>query len=146
MHRKTSSRSAPIHFLLAVVLLSGLLAGCGGDGGSGDGAQQGSPEGEKKQEAKRQGGGAAVGGGKSKIALGKIMAAEPDRSVLILRPTAEVQGGKRMLFKVRDNAEISVNNRPAELTDVKKGQDAQIYYVFRNEKNRAVEVKVIGGG
>ncbi len=139
-------RSSTTLLLLAVVLLLGLLAGCGGDGGSGDGAQQGSPDEGKKQEAKRQGDGAAMGGGKSKIALGTIITAEPDRSVLILRPTTEVQGGKRMLFKVRDNAEISVNNRPAELTDVKKGQDAQIYYVFRNEKNRAVEVKVIGGG
>ncbi len=139
-------RSSMTLLLLAVVLLLGLLAGCGGDGGSGDGAQQGSPDEEKKQEAKKQGDGAAKGGGERKIALGTIITAEPDRSVLILRPTAEVQGGERMLFKVRDNAEISINNRPAELTDVKKGQDAQIYYVFRNEKNRALEVTIIEGG
>jgi hypothetical protein len=130
-------------FIVPVFLAVLVLAGCGGgenqpqNGGSQGGDGSG---GEKQDEAPR--GNAS----KVKIALGTIISAEPDRRVLILRPTAEVQGGQRMLFKVRDTTEILLNNSPAELTDVKKGQDAQISYVVRKEKNQALEVTIVEGG
>ena len=141
--------------LVVSVLLAGLLWGCGGGGDqSGSGGSQGSDEeqqGQAQQGEAQQGGGeqgqAAQGGPpEAKIALGRVIAVVPDRRKIILRPSAEVQDGERMIFKVRDEAEISLNDQPAEMDVVQEGQQAQIEYIVVNEQNRARRVELIAEG
>ena len=150
--------AAPL--LVVSVLLAGLLWGCGGGGDqSGSGGSQGGDEeqqgeahqGEAQQDEAQQGGGeqgqAAQGDPpEAKIALGRVVAVVPDRRKIILRPSAEVQGGERMSFKVRDDAEISLNDQPAEMDGVQEGQQAQIEYIVVNEQNRARRVQLIAEG
>jgi hypothetical protein len=53
-----------------------------------------------------------------------------------------------MRFRVNpEKAEIMLDDKEAELADIKKGQQAQVSYVVRNEKrNMAREVQVFGDG
>jgi len=141
--------------LVASVLLAGLLWGCGGGADqSGSGGSQGGDEeqqGQAQQGEAQQGGGeqgqAAQGGPpEAKIALGEVVAVAPDKRKIFLRPSTEVQGGERMVFKVKDNAEISLNDQPAEMDGVQEGQQAQIEYIVVNEQNRARRVELIGEG
>ena len=143
-------------FFVVLVLLAGLLVGCGGgedqsgSGGSqdGDGEQQGeAAQGEGEQAGTGEQGEAAQGDAPEvKIALGRVIAAVPDRRKIILRPSAEVQGGERMVFKVRDEAEITLNDQPAQMDGVQEGQQAQIEYIVVNEQNRARRVELIAEG
>lgn len=143
-------------FFVVLVLLAGLLVGCGGgedqsgSGGSqdGDGEQQGeAAQGEGEQAGTGEQGEAAQGDPPEvKIALGRVIAAVPDRRKIILRPSAEVQGGERMVFKVRDEAEITLNDQPAQMDGVQEGQQAQIEYIVVNEQNRARRVELIAEG
>jgi hypothetical protein len=131
-------------FLLVFILLSGLLAGCGGGGNqSGNGGSQG--DGAPGEGEQQQGGAAQEDAGR-KIALGTVVSVKPDRRRIVLRPTAEVQDGERVTFKVRKNAEITLDNKEAEMADVKEGQRAQIEYIVKNELNRARSVALISGG
>jgi hypothetical protein len=92
-------------------------------------------------------GGAAQGGAlQVKIALGTITSVKPDQRKIILRPSTEIQGGERMIFKVIDKAEITLNDKPAEMTDMEEGQQAQIQYVVVNDVNRARAVGLISDG
>jgi hypothetical protein len=126
-------------FLIALVLL---LAGCGGGGQSGNGG-----EAQKGGEKQAQKGGEKPGGGAPvKVALGTIQSVQPDEWKVVLKPSTEIQGGEQMTFNVRKKAEISINNKEAELTDVEAGQQAQIQYVTRKEENRALAVQVVEGG
>ena len=152
MHLRSSSAAL---LLVVSVLLAGLLWGCGGGGDqSGSGGSQGGDEnqqGEAQQGEAQQGGGeqgqAAQGDPpEAKIALGRVIAVVPDRRKIILRPSAEVQGGERMVFKVRDDAEISLNDQPAEMDGVQEGQQAQIEYIVVDEQNRARRVELIAEG
>lgn len=133
-------------FLITLILL---LAGCGGGDQSGSGggeAQQGGEE-QAQQGGGDQGGGAAnQGPPQVKVALGTIESVQPDSRTVVLKPSTEIQGGEQMTFKVRKNAEISVNDQEAELADVEAGQQAQIQYVTRQEENRALAVQVVEGG
>ena len=109
-------RRPPTAFFFVVsVLLAGLLVGCGGGDQSGSGGSQGGDgqqQGEAQQGEAQQGGAGEQGQAAQgdppevKIALGRVIAVVPDRRKIILRPSAEVQGGERMSFKVRDDAEI----------------------------------------
>jgi hypothetical protein len=136
--------SSRVLLLGAFILLAGLLAGCGGgEGQPGNNESQngGAPGGKKEQ------GGAAQGDAlQAKIALGTITSVRPDHRRIILRPSTEIQGGKRMVFKIIDKAEITLNDKPAEMTDVKEGQQAQIQYVVVNDVNRARVVALISDG
>ena len=126
-------------FLIALVLL---LAGCGGEGQSGNGG--GAQKGGAKQAQK--GGAADRGGAPVKVALGTIQSVQPDDWKIVLKPSSKIQGGEQMTFNVRKKAEISINNKEAELTDVEAGQQAQIQYVTRKEENRALAVQVVESG
>jgi hypothetical protein len=136
-------------FFVVSVLLAGLLVGCGGgdqSGGSGsqggDGQQQGqAQQGEAQQGEAQQGDPPEV-----KIALGRVINVIPDRRKVILQPSAEAQGGERMIFKVNEGAEIVLNNEPAEMADVAEGQQAQIEYLVVKEQNRARLVELISEG
>ena len=142
-------------FLIVSVLLAGLLVGCGGGDQSGSGGSQGGDgqqQGEAQQGEAQQGGAGEQGQAAQgdppevKIALGRVIAVVPDRRKIILRPSAEIQGGERMIFKVRDDAEISLNDQPAEMDGAQEGQQAQIEYIVVNEQNRARRVELIAEG
>jgi hypothetical protein len=132
--------TAALSFIVSI-LLAGLLAGCagGGDqagnGGGGDGEQGQAAQGEGTQANAPQ----------FKIALGEVIAVKPDRRKIILRPSAEAQGD-RLVFKVIDDAEITLDDQPAEMADVQEGQQAQIEYIAFNEQNRARIVELISSG
>lgn len=137
-----SRRSSTTLFLLAAILLSGLLVGCGGGEQSGNGARDGGASGAK--EEKGRAGAANKGGPKGKIALGRIVATDPERRKIVLRPTAEVQGGERLIFKIAQNAEITLDDKEAELADIEEGQQAQVSYsvvkVVNKDTNKSREV------
>ena len=141
-------------FFVVLVLLAGLLVGCGGgedqsgSGGSqdGDGEQQGeAAQGEGEQAGTGEQGEAAQGDPPEvKIALGRVISVKLDRRKIILRPSTEQQGD-RLVFKVVDDAQITLDDQQAEMADVQEGQQAQITYVVVNEQNRARVVGLISG-
>ena len=134
-------RSAALIFI-ASILLAGLIAGCAGGGEqSGDGGSQG---GEEQQGEAAQGEGNQANAPETKIALGSIISVKPDRRKIILRPSTEQQGD-RLVFKVVDEAQITLDDQQAEMADVREGQQAQITYVVVNEQNRARVVGLISG-
>ncbi len=134
-------RSAALIFI-ASILLAGLLAGCAGGGEqSGDGGSQG---GEEQQGEAAQGEGNQADAPETKIALGRVISVKPDRRKIILRPSTEQQGD-RLVFKVVDDAQITLDDQQAEMADAQEGQQAQITYVTVSEQNRARVVGLISG-
>jgi hypothetical protein len=132
--------SAALFFIVSI-LLAGLLAGCGGGGDqAADSGSQGG-DGEQQGEA-AQGEGTQANAPQVKIALGRVISVKPDRRKIILRPSTEQQGD-RLIFKVRDDAEITLDDQQVEMADVQEGQQAQIEYVVVNEQNRARAVELI---
>jgi hypothetical protein len=130
-------------FFIASILLAGLLTGCAGGGDqAGNGGSQGG-EGEQGQAA--QGEGTQANALQFKIALGTIVSVKPDRRKIVLRPSTEQQGD-RLIFKVVDDAQITLNDQPAEMVDVQEGLQAQIEYITVNEQNRARTVELINSG
>src|SRR5215218_3805108 len=113
----------PAFLLVLLVLTMGLVAGCGGGGEqSGNGSQDDAPGGTKKQ-----GGEAAERESRQvKVALGTLSVVNVENRWIALQPTAETEGGDRTIFRVREDAEITLDDKEAELADVKKGQQAQI--------------------
>ena len=137
--------SAATLFSIALVLLLGFLAGCGGDqSGSGE-SQGGGQQGGGEQGAKQGGKAADEGPSQAKVSLGTIESVQPDKRKLVLKPSFEAQGGDQITFNVRKNAEIQVKDQPAELSEIQSGQQAQVEYVTKNDVNRAVSVQVVGG-
>jgi hypothetical protein len=139
--------SAAMPFLILLVLHLGFLAGCGGNQ-SGNGGSQGGEQGGSQQQGGQQQGGEATDEGPSqeKVALGSVESVKPDRRKIVLKPSFEAQGGDRITFKVRQDAQIQVNDQEADLSDIQQGQQAQIEYVINNEVNRARSVQIVGGG
>ena len=68
-----------------------------------------------------------------------------DRRKIVLRPSTEQQGD-RLVFKVVDDAQITLNDQQAEMADVQEGLQAQIEYVTVNEQNKARVVELINSG
>jgi hypothetical protein len=127
-------------FFIASILLAALLAGCAGGGDqAGNGGSQGG-EGEQAQ-----GEGAQANAPQLKIALGTIVSVKPDRRKIVLRPSTEQQGD-RLVFKIVDDAQITLNDQQAEMADVQEGQQAQVEYLTVNEQNKAREVELINSG
>ena len=132
--------------LAAFFLLAGLLAGCGGSDGAGSGSQNGGGNGG---DGGAGGGGAGGAGGgaegatESKIALGRVVSVKPDNGKIVLREVAAGdQAGKRMVFKVKKNARITLDDKQAELADAKESQQAQIEHVGIEENNRGKTVEL----
>ena len=130
--RETSAVSKILLPLVLALLLVGLLAGCSGSDQSGGGQQEGNSGGKvaKKEKLSR------------KVAIGTVRAYKDDRRRLSLRPAAEAQGDKPLGFKVRKNAQVTLDGEQAELGDIEEGQQAQIRYVVKNEVNRAIIVQL----
>jgi hypothetical protein len=125
--RETSAVSTILPLVLSLLLV-GLLAGCGGSDQSGGGQQEGKAA--KKEKLSR------------KVAIGTVRAYKDDRRRLSLRPASEAQGDKPLGFKVRKNAQVTLDGEQAELGDIAEGQQAQIRYVVKNDVNRAIIVQL----
>lgn len=126
---------AALVYLVVFVLLTGLLAGCGGDG-SQDSAEKKPGDGTPKKAAPQK-----------KIALGKVKAVVPDRRRLVLRQANQVDGAKKLAFNVRKTAEIDLDGKKVEMDGIKEGQQAQVKYVVtKNEVNAALTVHVFETG
>jgi hypothetical protein len=132
-------------FLATIVLIAGLLTGCGGDQ-SGSGSQQdGGSKAEQDQNApKKQGKNAP----KKKILFGTVTFVNPKTEGFSVRPTIDEQGNKPVAFRLAKETSITLGGKEAKLEDMKKGQQAQVEYVERNERNRARSVRLFeaGGG
>jgi ABC-type Fe3+-hydroxamate transport system substrate-binding protein len=135
--------SAALFFILLSISLAGLLAGCAGGGDQAGNGGDGS--GEKQQGEKQQGGTTQAKAPQVKIALGRVVSVKPDRRKIILRPSSQQQGN-RLVFKVVDNAQISLDDQKAEMADVKEDQQAKVEYVTTNDQNRARVLELISPG
>ncbi|HET6660052.1 MAG TPA: hypothetical protein VFH16_09065 [Rubrobacter sp.] len=133
-------------FLATIVLITGLLTGCGGGDQSGSGSQQdGGSKAEQDQNApKKQGKNAP----KKKILFGTVTFVNPKTEGFSVRPTIDEQGNKPVAFRLAKETSITLGGKEAKLEDMKKGQQAQVEYVERNERNRARSVRLFeaGGG
>jgi len=127
--------SKPRLIVPLLALLVALLAGCGGgqSGGSQSGEEQdgGGGQQESKKEARE-----------TKIAIGNVVSVKPDKRRIAVRPSRQVEGAERVVFKVRKNAEITLGGEKAEVADIAEGQQAQAEYVVKNDVNRAVSVQL----
>ena len=143
MHQR---RITTVLFLATIVLI--LITGCGGGDQSGSGSQQ---DGGSKAE---QGGNAPVGQGenapkkqgndapKKKVVFGTVTFVNPKTEGFSVRPTIEEQGKKPVVFRLANETSITLDGNEAKLEDMKKGQQAQVEYVERNERNRARSVRL----
>ena len=131
-------RSAALYFIMLSIVLAGLLAGCAGGGDQG--GSGGSGSGEKQQGETTQ-----ANAPQLKIALGRVVSVKPDRRKIVVRPSTEQQGD-RLVFKVVDNAQISLDDHKVEMADVKEGQQAKVEYVSVNDQKRARVLELISSG
>jgi hypothetical protein len=129
-------------FLVSVILLAGLLVGCGGGGPPGNRSQDGGSWGKKQQ------GGEAVKKGRSeaRIALGTVRSVNPESRELTLEPSTAVQGEGPIPFKIAKNATVTLHDEEVELARVEEGQQAQITYIVRNEINMARKLALVSSG
>jgi hypothetical protein len=151
MHQRGLST---VLFLVTIVLIAGLLTGCGGGDQSGSGSQQdgGSKAEQGKNAPVKQGENAPKKQGKNapkkKIVFGTVTFVNPKTEGFSVRPTIEEQGKKPVVFRLANETSITLDGKEAKLEEMKKGQQAQVEYVERNERNRARSVKLFeaGGG
>lgn len=132
MHPRGPSKAL---FLAMIVLIAGLLTSCGGGDQSGGGSQQDGGAEEKKGENAPE----------KKIAFGTIGFVNPETERFTVRPSTEEQGQEPIAFKLAKKGKITLGGQEAELGDMKKGQQAQVEYVVRNDNNRARNVKLFEG-
>jgi hypothetical protein len=128
-------------FLVMTVLIVGLLAGCGGGDQSGSGSQQDGGKGAKQDQNAPE----KQGGGASKKKAGN----EPAKKVLFGTVTfvnTKAQGKKPVVFRLAQQSRITLAGKEAKLDDMEKGQQAQVEYVVRNDRNRARVVRLFEGG
>jgi hypothetical protein len=123
-------------FLATIVLI--LITGCGGGDQSGSGSQQdGGSQAEQGENAP-----------KKKVVFGTVAFVNTKTEGFSVRPTMEEQGKKPVVFRLAKESSITLDGNEATLEDMKKGQQAQVEYVERNERNRARSVRLFetGGG
>jgi hypothetical protein len=121
---------------LLALLSAALLAGCGGGGqteGSGDGG--GGQDQQQQEQPKKE-------AQETKIAVGNVIAVQPDRRRMVVQPSQQVEGPDKVPLNVRKTAEITLGDEKAEMGDIAEGQQAQAEYVVKNDVNRAVSVQL----
>ncbi len=129
-------------FLIAAILLTGLLAGCGG----------GQPESGSGGEGEQQGGEAAKKDApETKTALGTIKSVRTEKKKIILNRVVVSSGTddqkeEAAPFKLTKQVKITLDGKPVELADIQEGQQAQITYVVNNQNLARVVVLVGDGG
>jgi hypothetical protein len=121
---------------LLALLCAALLAGCGGGGqtensGDGGGGQEQQQQEQPEKEAQE-----------TKIAVGNVVAVQPDRRRMVVQPSQQVEGAEKVPLNVRKTAEITLGGEKAEMGDIAEGQQAQAEYVVKNDVNRAVSVQL----
>ncbi|HEV8043724.1 MAG TPA: hypothetical protein VGP38_00975, partial [Rubrobacter sp.] len=125
--------------LVALLLFVGLLAGCGGgnqseQGGQGEAADGGAGGG--------QGDAAKKDAPETKIALGRVVSVKPDKRIVVIRTNKEIQGGERMVFKIRKNAGITLDGEKADVAAIEDDQQVQIEYIAKDKVDRALTVRL----
>jgi hypothetical protein len=149
MHQRGIST---VLFLVTIVLIAGSLTGCGGQSGSGSQQDGGSKAEQGKNAPVKQGENAPEKQGKNapkkKILFGTVAFVNPKTEGFSVRPTIDEQGNKPVTFRLAHETSITLGGKEAKLDDMKKGQQAQVEYVERNERNRARSVRLFdtGGG
>lgn len=149
MHPRNFSTA---RFLAMTVLIVGLLAGCGGGDQSGSGSQQGGGKGAKQGQnaPEKQNGGASKqkAGNKpaKKILFGTVTFVNSKTEGFSVKPTVKAQGKKPVAFRLAQQTRITLAGKEAKLDDMEKGQQAQVEYVVRNDRNRARVVRLFEGG
>ena len=143
MHQR---RITTVLFLATIVLI--LITGCGGGDQSGSGSQQaGGSQAEQGENApveqgenapKKQGENAP----KKKVVFGTVTFVNPKTEGFSVRPTIDEQGNKPVVFRLANETSITLDGNEAKMEDMKKGQQAQVEYVERNERNRARSVRL----
>ena len=135
-------------FLATIVLIAGLLTGCGDQSGSGSQQDGGSKAEQGKNAPEGQGENPAKNAPKKKILFGTVKFVNPKTEGFSVRPTIDEQGNKPVAFRLANETSITLGGKEAKLEDMKKGQQAQVEYVERNERNRARSVRLFeaGGG
>ncbi len=127
--------SRPRFIVPLLALLAALLAGCGGgeqSGGSQEGGGQGQDQQQESQKEARE----------TKIAVGNVVAVQPDRRRIVVQPSQQAEGTEKVPINVRKTAEITLGGEKAEMGDIAEGQQAQATYVVKNDVNRAVSVQL----
>jgi hypothetical protein len=141
MHQRGLST---VLFLVTIVLIVGLLTGCGGGDQSGSGSQQdGGSRAEQGNNASKKRG---KNGPKKKLLFGTVTFVNPKTEGFSVRPTIDEQGNKPVAFRLANETSITLGGKEARLEDMKKGQQAQVEYVERNERNRARSVRLFESG
>jgi hypothetical protein len=74
--------------------------------------------------------------------FGTVTFVNPKTEGFSVRPTIEEQGKKPVVFRLANETSITLSGKAASLEDMKKGQQAQVEYVERNERNRARSVRL----
>jgi hypothetical protein len=149
MHQR---RLSTVLFLVTIVLIVGLLTGCGGQSGSGSQQDGGSQAEQGNKAPVDQGENAPKKGNKNapkkKILFGTVTFVNPKTEGFSVRPTIDEQGNKPVAFRLANENSITLGGNEAKFEDMKKGQQAQVEYVERNERNRARSVRLFeaGGG
>jgi hypothetical protein len=123
-------------FLATIVLI--LITGCGDQSGSRS-QQDGGSQAEQGENAPVKQGKNAP---KKKIVFGTVTFVNPKTEGFSVRPTIEEQGKKPVVFRLANETSITLDGNEAKLEDMKKGQQAQVEYVKRNERNRARSVRL----
>lgn len=129
--------SRPRLIVLLLALLAALPAGCGGDEDKSGGSQEGGGQQDQQQESKKQ-------AQETKIAVGNVVAVQPDRRRMVVRPSQAAEGPDKIPLNVRKTAEITLGGEKAEMGDIAEGQQAQAKYVVKNDVNRAISVQLFG--
>jgi hypothetical protein len=147
-------------FLAMTVLIVGLLAGCGGGDQSGSGSQQDGGEGAKQDQnapkkqdqnapEKQNGGASKQKAGNEpakKVLFGTVTFVNSKTEGFSVKPTIKEQGKKPVVFRLAQQTSITLGGNEAKLEDMEKGQQAQVEYVVRNDRNRARVVRLFEGG
>jgi hypothetical protein len=139
MHQRGIST---VLFLVTIVLIAASLTGCGGQSGSGSQQDGGSKAKQGKNAPVKQGENAP----KKKILFGTVAFVNPKTEGFSVRPTIDEQGNKPVAFRLAHETSITLGGKEAKLEDMKKGQQAQVEYVERNERNRARSVRLFEAG
>ncbi len=134
-----STRSSTALALVSLVLLAGLLTGCGGGGGEQDGGSQqnggGGQQGDKKAQKSAP---------ETSVAIGTVGRINPEnnRRIVVKVNQGEDKKAEPEIFKIRENAQITLDGKKAEVGDVAEGQQAQVEYITKKETNRVLSLRL----
>src|SRR5829696_2345299 len=98
-------------FLATIVLIAGLLAGCGGGDQSGSGSQQ--DGGSKAEQGKNAPVKQDKNAPKKKILFGTVTFVNPKTEGFSVRPTIDEQGNKPVAFRLARETTITLGGKEA---------------------------------